>query len=157
MAATAIFYRGMYKHQLEQMLITQEQDKSIRLFMQPYSEFPIKELKDDPPSPRNPVHLYLSTNEDFARVSWRAEIIEWKDKQKLSEKEQQQIDREVRHYDSGLYGIDEGMVNLLHLRNLVNLDAGFSVTELTKTKDGGSVSENAFRSGWVYVRERESR
>ena len=52
MAATAIFYRGMYKHQLEQMLITQEQDKSIRLFMQPYSEFPIKELKDDPPSPR---------------------------------------------------------------------------------------------------------
>ena len=157
MAATAIFYRGMYKHQLELMLNTQEQGKSIRLFMQPYSGFPIKELKDDPPSPMNPVILYLSTNEDFARVSWRAEIIGWKDKQKLSEEEQEQIDGEARHYDSGLYGIDEGMVNLLQLRNLVNLDAGFSVTELTKTKDGGRVSENAFRSGWVYVRERESR
>ncbi len=156
MAATAIFYRGMYKHQLEQMLKTQEQDENIRLFMQPYSEYPIKELKDDLPSPMNPVLLYLSTNDNFARVSWRAEIIGWKDKQKLSEKEQKQIDSEVRHYDSGLYGIDEGMVNLLQLRNLVNLDAGFSVTELTKTKDGGSVSEKAFRSGWVYVRKRES-
>ena len=147
----------MYKHQLELMLNIQEQDKSIRLFMQPYSGFPIKDLKDDPPSPMNPVLLYLSTNEDFARVSWQAEIIGWKDKQKLSEEEQEQIDGEARRYDSGLYGIDEGMVNLLQLRNLVNLDAGFSVTELTKTKDGGSVSENAFRSGWVYVRERGPR
>lgn len=47
------------------------------------------------------------------------------------------------------------MVNLLQLRNLVDLGPGFSVTELTKIRDGGPVSENAFRSGWVYVKERE--
>jgi len=47
------------------------------------------------------------------------------------------------------------MVNLLQLCNLVHLDPGFSVIELTKTHKGGPVSENAFRSGWVYVKERE--
>ncbi|MDE0080032.1 MAG: hypothetical protein OXO50_21115 [Caldilineaceae bacterium] len=156
MAATAIFYRGMYKRQLELMLNAQEQNKCIRLFMQPYSKSPIRELKDDPPSPMNPAILYLSTNEDFAMVSWRAEIVGWQDKQKLSKEEQEQIDAEARHYDSGLYGIDDGMVNLLQLRNVVNLDARFPVTELTKIKDGERVSENAFRSGWVYVRERNS-
>ena len=67
-----------------------------------------------------------------------------------------EIDREVRHYDSALFGIDEGMVNLLQLRNLVHLDPGFSVVELTKINGGGPVSENAFRSGWVYVKERET-
>ncbi len=157
MAATAIFYRGMFKHQLELMPSAQEQEKSIRLFMQPHSRLPIKELRDDPPSPMNPVILYLSTNEDFARVSWRAEIIDWRDKQKLSEEERQQVDREVRYYDSGLFGIEEGMVNLLQIRNLVNFDSGFSVTELTKIENGRAVSENAFWSGWIYVRERESR
>ena len=66
--------------------------------------------------------------------------------------------RSIERYgiiDSGLYGIEEGMVNLLQLRNLVLLDPGFSVIELTKTRGGGPVSENAFGSGWVYVKERE--
>lgn len=47
------------------------------------------------------------------------------------------------------------MVNLLQLRNLVHLDPGFSVIELTKTRGGGPVSENALGSGLVYVKERE--
>ena len=155
MSSTAIFYRGMYKDQLKRMRHVQERDRSIRLFMQPYSKYPIAELRDDPPTSISPVTLYLSTNEDFAKVAWRAEIIDWRDKRELSAEERQQVDREVRHYDSDLYGLDEGMVNLLQLRNLVDLDPGFSVIELTKTKDGRPVSENAFRSGWVYVRERE--
>lgn len=129
-------------------------DKIIRLFLQPFSRSAIAELRDDPPTSINPVTLYLSTNDDFAKVSWRAEIIDWRDKQKLSAEERQQIDREVRHFDSGLYGIEEGMVNLLQLRSLVHLDPGFSVIELTKTHDGGPVSENAFWPGWVYVKER---
>ncbi len=155
MSSTAIFYRGMYKDQLERMANVQERKKSIRLFMQPYSRSPIAELRDDPPNSANPVTLYISTNEDFATVAWRAEIIDWRDKQKLSAEKQQQIDKEVRHYDSGLYGIEEGMVNLLQLRNLVNLAPGFSVVELTKINGGRPVSKNAFRSGWVYVKERE--
>ncbi len=155
MASTAIFYRGMYMDQLKRMRHIQERDKSIRLFLQPYSRSAIAELRDDPPTSISPVTLYLSTNEEFAMVSWRAEIIDWRDKRKLSEEERQQIDKEIRHYDSDLYGIEEGMVNLIQLRNLVELAPGFSVTELTKIKDGGPVSENAFRSGWVYVKERE--
>lgn len=155
MSSTAIFYRGMYKDQLKRMCKAQDRDKSIRLFMQPYSRSPIVELRDHPPTSIDSVTLYLSTNEDFTKVSWQAEIIDWRDKQKLSEEERQNIDREVRHYDSDLFGIEEGMVNLLQLRNLVKLEPGFSVIELTKINGGEPVSKDAFRSGWVYVEERK--
>lgn len=154
MSTTAIFYRGMYKEQLKRMRHVQDRDKSIRLFLQPYSRLAIAKLRDDPPTLINPVTLYLSTNEEFAKVAWRAEVIDWRDKRELSAEERQKVDREVRHYDSDLYGIDEGMVNLIQVRNLVHLDPGFSVIELTKINGGGAVSENAFRSGWVYVKDR---
>ena len=72
MSTTAIFYRGMYKGQLKQMRRVQERDKSIRLFLQPFSRLAIAKLRDDPPTSSNPVTLYLSTNEEFAKLAWRA-------------------------------------------------------------------------------------
>ena len=127
----------------------QERDKRIRLFMQPFSRSAIAELRNDPPTSINPVTL--SPNEDFSKVSWGAEIIDWRDRRRLSEEERQQIDSEVRHYNSDLFGIVEGMVNLLQLRSLVDLCPGFSVTELTKIRDGGAGFRKRF-SVWLGLR-----
>ncbi len=156
MKSEAFFLNGVYRSVLEGILAAQEKAPDNIFYLQPYSTSPIANFRDDPPIPSRPTVLYASTTEDLPTVSYRAEIIGWKDKTSLDEPERQRIDREIRHwgYDPGIYG--EEMVNLIFIRDLVRLDPPFRVTKLIKISEGKPLSDKRSRSGgWSYVYEKE--
>ncbi len=153
--ANGILYYGHHKSVLDAMIVAQEEYQNYNLYMQPNGKGPIADLRDAPPNSKNSVTLYLTTGDDRAKVSYQAEIIGWWDKQELGSEERGRIDREIRrgHFNPGLFGIEEGMVNLLQLRNLVKLDCPFPVTELIKIRGGGRASPKKLM-GLTYVFER---
>ena len=155
MPTEAIFYNAMHRSVLDQML--KDQNKGIALYGQPYHKQAIAKLRDEPPNNESPVIIYFSTGDDRATVSYKAEITGWWNKQELDESLHHRIDSEIKtgRYDYGIYGIEEGMVNLIRIRNLIKLRNCFPVSELTKIKDGQPLSGKQISAGWSYVHKRK--
>ena len=120
----AMFYNGMFRAELKKMRASQKEKPSRRLFFQPKDRRAMARLRDANPNEECPVTVYFSTTDDLSTVSYQAEIVEWRNKQKLAETEYPSIDREIKEVGfnpEGLFGIEEGMVNLIRIRNLIKL------------------------------------
>ena len=152
-----MFYNGIFRAELEKMLASQEEKPGRRLFFQPHAKRTMARLRDANPNEECPVTVYFSTTDELSTVSWQAEIVEWRNKQRLAETECPSIDsaiKEVGFNPEGLFGIEEGMVNLIRIRNLIKLAPSFHVAELIKTRDGKPLSGNQISSGPSYVYDR---
>lgn len=161
MSIEALFLNGVYSAILDDIWNVQRTDPERTLFIQPYSPSPIKALEDAPPTPDDPVWLYLSTTDDLATVSYNAEIVGWEDKTLMSRERIAEVRAIIQEYqpsENGLYlRLDDGRVpvNLLHVRFLMKLQEPFSVTELIKERDRKPLSPNRRTSGgWSYVQRR---
>ena len=117
------------------------------MYLQPYSSNPIVHLQTNPPTPEDPVLLYISITTDLPNVHFSAEIVGWDDKQTLTEEKRHALNRiiwSLQPKEGGLYDASrvEGKqsANLLHIRRLRRIDPPFSVSRLTKTSDGTPVS-----------------
>ena len=158
-----LFINGIYRRVLEDILATQSVDPNHTLFLQPYSASPIARLKNNPPSPEDPVTLYVSTTDELAIVSYTAEIVGWEDKTEVSQARRDEVESILaskQPSEGGLYGEPETGIkslNLLSIRRLTKFDPPFSVAELVKLSDGNPLSTNRSRAGgWSYVRKRDT-
>jgi len=153
----AMFYRKMYRKELEKMLASQEEKPGRRLFFQPHAKRTMASLRDANPNEECPVTVYFSTTDDLSTVSWQAEIVEWRNKQRLAETECPSIGREIKEvgFNEGLFGIEKGMINLIRIRNLIKLVPSFHVSELIKVSDWTPPSgdpRSSYSHSYVYNR-----
>lgn len=163
MRSEALFINGVYEGVLEEILLIQTHLPEHVMYMQPYASAPIIHLRNDPPTPEDPVRLYISVTTDLSTVKYAGEIVGWDDKIKLSEGKHNALSRLIwtlQPTETGLYDASrvEGKlsVNLLHVRRIHQLTQPFSVERLTKTSDGQPVSPKRTTSGgWVYVKYEE--
>ena len=158
MKEQALFLNGVYRSVLDEAHSAQARNPEDLLYLQPHAAGPIRNLRDDPPSERSPVKLFMSTTDDLPTVSYCADIVGWKDKSALGKTEYSEIDEKIRtgRYDPGLYvcspSTGKPAINLIVIRRLFKLAAPFSVSKLTKVKGGRPLSTNRTRSGgWSYV------
>lgn len=148
---------GYSEQNLKKCSHPQEERPGRRLFFQPHARREMVRLRDTNPNEECPVTVYFSTTDDLSTVSYQAEIVEWRNKQNLAETECPSIDREIEEVGfnpEGLFGIEEGMVNLVRIRYLIKLVPSFHVAELIKTSDGKPLSGNQISSGPSYVYDR---
>lgn len=165
MPTLALFINGIFGGVLDEIMKAQANSPGLTLYLQPYSGSPFKMLKNNPPTPEEPVKLYASTSKDLAVVSYTADIIGWEDKTQLSEAHKAEIEAAIRKYQpdevdgrtgAALFHYAGGgthpSVNLLCVQSVVKLEAPFSVKELVKRSDGKPLSTNRSRSGgYSYV------
>ena len=107
-----------------------------------------------------PTVLYASTTTALAEVAFRADIVGWRDKTLMDPdgEEFKRIDASIRKwkYNPGIFGDEEGLVNLIFLRNVVRLAPPISVNKLIKIKDDRPLSNNKqMAGGWAYVYRRD--
>lgn len=165
MTDEALFLNGVYESVLKGIIRAQKEAGPDEVFyLQPYASQAIAKFREDPPTAHIPTTLYLSTTDNLSTVSYRAQIVGWKDKTGLDESERASIDGEIRRgrYEErghlGLYDYDpqeteKRMVNLLCIQELTKLESPFSVACLIKTSDGKPLSDKRTMSGgWSYVK-----
>ena len=102
--------------------------------------------------------MYASTKEELAEVSYRADIVGWRDKTLMDPdgEEFKRIDASIRKWKfiPGIFGVEDGLVNLIFLRNVVRLVPPFSVDKLIR--DRRPLSTNKQMAGdWAYVYRRD--
>ena len=151
MSDIALFLNGVYESVLDEILRAQEREHDDTFYLQPYKSVAMARFRQDPPT-----ILYVSTGKNLAEVSYRADIVGWMDKRRMDKNspEWKRIDKSIREggYDPGIYGAEEGMVNLVFIQRLVKLASPCSVSRLIKISDGNPLSTNRTRSGgWSYV------
>lgn len=161
----AFFENGVYETVLEEILEAQRKVPNITCYIQPYSTSPIVYLKNVNPSENNPIAFYISTTTNLNTVEYVAEIIGWEDKKELfvSGKERiKELNKHIQEYQKGeeeIYKYSDvektkECVNLVSIRNLRKLTIPFSVSMLTKVRDGEPLKSTRTQAGgWSEVYE----
>jgi 5-methylcytosine-specific restriction endonuclease McrA len=155
----ALFLNGVYENVLKQIVASQPTHPGEVFFLQPYKSHRIKVFAESPPSPKEPVRVYISTTNDLKHVHYVAEIVHWEDKRTIPPDRLRLLNKRIRKLqpkEKEIYRTAAGRecTNLLSIRNLRRLAKPFSVAHLTKTADGQRLSSNRSRSGgWSYVLE----
>ena len=158
MKKQALFINGVYDSVLKEILVVQADLPEQILFLQPYKNATMRELRDNPPSVEDPMRLYVSLTDDLSHVHYTAEIVGWDDKRQLPIPKRGVLNRLIAALQPGekeLYnaatGQESNSVNLLHIRRLQPIPTPFPVSRLIKT-DNEPLSDNRTRSGgWSYV------
>ncbi len=161
MRPEALFINGVFDEVLRDIETVQEAVPEQVLYLQPYSGDKITKLYQWAPSCMSPVTAYLSTSKDFGTVSYTAEIVGIRDKNRLSDTERNVISKVIEQFqptDDGLYMQVNGRDcrNLLSVRYMHKLTKPFPVTDLIllDTLDHPSGPRTS-PGGWWYVRRQE--
>jgi hypothetical protein len=161
MKREALFLNGVFQSVLDEILAVQSVLPEQILFLQPYKSHAIARLRDDPPSPADPMRLLISLTNDLPNVSYTAEIVGWDDKRRLPGTPRHRVLNRLictlQPNEGGLYDLSQAKdgesVNLLHVWRLRRLANPFSVGQLVKIADSEPLSEDRTRSGgWSYVK-----
>ncbi len=154
MRGISVYMNGIWSNFLEEITEVQCKHPTQTLFLQPTGNRVIKRLKDTSPSPEDPVIMYASITEDLSNVHYTAEIVGWDDKYKLRGKELERVERLICNFQKAeQYGVFEGAVNLIHVRNMRRFAEPFPVTKLVKISDENPLSGNRTRpGGFSYVK-----
>lgn len=160
MKLQGLFINGIFRSVLDEIQRTHSRQPGQTLYLQPFRGAPIKMLRDNPPTTKNPIRLYASTSDDPATVSYTADIVGWEDKTKLNQTRKCEIEQIIKELQPGeecLYDHSKTpgrpSLNLVHIQRLVELPSPFSVTNLIKISDGKPWSPNKQSpGGWSRVR-----
>ncbi|MCY4411365.1 MAG: hypothetical protein OXC27_12945 [Caldilineaceae bacterium] len=156
MTDAALMMYGLYADKMNAMLAAQRKAPGDTFYVQPHSSGPIAGFLSRGPLVDPPTVMYASTKEELAVVSYRADIVGWRDKTLMDPdgEEFKRIDASIRKwkYNPGIFGVEEGFVNLIFIRNVVRLLPPFSVDKLIKIRDRRPLSTNKqMAGGWAYV------
>ena len=159
MKKQALFINGVYDSVLKEILVVQADLPDQILFLQPYKNAAMRELRDNPPSVEDPMRLYVSLTDDLPTVRYTAEIVGWEDKRQLSNSKRGVLNRLIAALQPSETGLDNAAtgqgtdgINLLYIRRLQSIPTPFPVSRLIKINDEIPLSENRTRSGgWSYV------
>ena len=156
MREKAICMNGIFNKVFTGILAAQSQHPNKTFYLQPYRKEYIAHLRDNIPSIADPVTLYASVAQGdesipqgHEKIYYTAEIVDWKDTEKLSREEHERLKGTLALQDElgGLYSPR----NLIGIRNLRYYKQPFLKSELRKYSDNEPLSVNTFR-GHVYVK-----
>ena len=159
MRSQAIYMNGIFQVVLDDIVKVQTEYPHQVLFLQPYSSDAIAYLRDDPPTPSDPVKLYASVTDDLQHVRYTADVIAWRDKTLIPHDSDQHrnIEEIIAKYqptEEGLYHVPEGGIsrNLLYVMRMRRLAEPFSVDNLFLIDGNRPVSLNKTQpGGWMNV------
>ena len=155
MRDAALMMYGLYADKMNTMIKAQRKVPGETFYVQPRSLSRIAGFLPRGPLVDPPTVLYASTTKKLVEVSYRADIVDWRDKRCMAPdgEEFKRIDESIRKwkYNSGILDVEEWGVNLIFIRNVVRLPTPFSVDKLIKIKDGRPLSTNRKSPGWAYV------
>jgi 5-methylcytosine-specific restriction protein A len=152
----ALFINGVFEDVLDEIIKSQEGNPGRVFYLQPYSESSIKQLKDEPPEPNSPLPLYISTTSQLNQICYSADIIEWEDKNELSEERIAFLNEHIKLFqpkEVEIYFEVKGRkcVNLISIRNVKKMTNQLSTSNLIKESDGEPLKPRTRSGGWSYV------
>lgn len=156
---TSLFLNGVYESVLEEILKAQENDPGQVCFLQPYSGVEIKLLAEKLPSEKEPIPLYISTTTHLDKICYRADIIKWENKQKLTQGRISELNQNIEKCQPNEIKIhtvfEDGRqsVNLISIINLQKFVNRYPVEKLTKVKSGKPLKARSQAGHWAYVYE----
>lgn len=152
----ALFLNGVFETVLHEILKSQERDPELICFLQPYSSSRIVLLEKESPSVESPIPLYISTTTHLGTVGYKAIIVGWENKQKMSRDRLAVVNAAIKKYQPKeecvyMHVSDERpCVNLISVKHLTPLPNPVSVVNLVK-RDGSPVKPRTRAGNWAYV------
>lgn len=143
-----IYINGVYRKVIEEIL----QSNQPIGYLQAYSPYKIKELVKYPPDEQTKWILYGSYTSNLKLIAFTAEIVNWEDKQNLSNERKVEVSEFLKTYQPGeveLFKSDTK--NLLTITNLRVLINPVPVSRMTKLNNNQPYKERTRSGGWSYV------
>jgi len=153
----ALYLNGVFEDGLREIIAAQQNDPNRICYLQPHGETAIKRLEASPPDSENPRLLYVSVTSRLECVTYRAKIIGWKDKRKLSEEERTRLNRHIARFQPGegeIYlhaGKGKPSTNLISILDLEHLSTPIPLPTLIKDSDDTPLKVRTRSGGWSYV------
>ena len=157
--SVALFLNGMYEDVLSAILTAQEKTSgAAHYYLQPYSPKKIKFLAKEPPTALSPRTLYLSLTNSLADISYRANIVGWRDKAALVPAERKTMNEEIKQFQPNEKEIylevgGKPCVNLIFIADLQKLPVPIPVSCFIKISDNKPLKAKSRAGGWAYVQE----
>lgn len=153
----ALFLNGVYESVLEEILISQKKFGMEINYLQPYATQNIGLLKEENPSAKEPITVYISTTVKLNNICYTAEIVAWDDKTLLDNKTIENLNKHIIRFQPGeekLHLINdrgEEYKNLISVRNLKPMLNLYSVSILRKISDDTPLKTRTQAGKWAYV------
>lgn len=152
----ALFLNGVYDSVLDEIMKSQEKNPGRVFYLQPYSESMIKQLQEDPPTPKSPLPLYISTTTQLNQICYSAEIVGWEDKNEISEERMAMLNEQIELFqpnEGNIYPEVNGKkcVNLISIVNLKKLANQLSTSNLIKVSNEEPLKPRTRAGNWSYV------
>ena len=146
-----LYLNGVYEAVLKDIVKVHALLPDQRLFLQPYKMAAVSILRNDPPTAKNPVYLYISTENDLAHVAYRGEICEWWDKRTIPAARRAVYDKLVMALQSTEKCLYPKGVNAIVVRNMVKLARPFHVSQLIVRSTMKPMCTRTVPGGWAIV------
>lgn len=154
----ALYINGIFEGVLDEITRAQKGQERKVCYLQPYAAKKITLLAEAAPSNENQIILYISLTNSLSVVSYRAMIVGWKDKQKLSQQELALLNAHIQEYQPGeknIYqtvGNGKKCANLISIIELERLPEPVPVSCFIKVTDGIPLQKRSRAGGWSYVK-----
>lgn len=167
----AIYMNGVNKGILDEMIECLNDLPEQVVYLQPYRETTIRELRDASPpvSDEERVLMVFSTMEDLTKVYYCAEVVRWEDKITIPKARKDKLDRLIRilqpnncnriyltnnrDHDNDYKKGNPYCKNLISLRNVRRVEVPFDIGQMIKIS-GGKVEQRTQSGNFAYVHEK---
>ena len=152
----ALYINGVFEDVLDEIIDSQEINPGKMFYLQPYSESPIKQLKEAPPTKESPLPLYISTTAQLNQICYSASIVGWEDKNEIPPERKAILNEHIKQFqpkESEIYPEVNGKkcVNLISIKNLQKMSNQLSTSNLIKVSNGEPLKPRSRSGGWSYV------
>jgi 5-methylcytosine-specific restriction endonuclease McrA len=155
---TALYINGIFEEVLSAIIESQKSNPGLVTMLQPYNSARIKMLAEQTPTETMPVSIYISTTSLLTQVSYRANIVGWKDKRDLSADDLKDMNHRIATYQPAEQEVylevnGKKCVNLIFISQLERLASPIPVECFIKVKDNGPLKPRTRSGGFSYVNE----
>ena len=153
----SLYMNGVFDSVLQEIALAQRADPDLVCYLQPYTQVPIKRLKDDPPTSASPWDLFISVTTQLTEVTYQARIVAWHNKTQIAPADLEALNLQMAAKQPGEGGVHlEGKkgevgVNLIGIVGLKQLEPGIPVSEFKKVSDGLPLKARTQVGGYSYV------
>lgn len=153
----SLYMNGVFESVLQEIALAQQQAPELVCYLQPYTQVPIKRLKDDPPSVASPWDLFISVTDQLTEVTYQARIVAWHNKTQIAPAELEALNQQMAATQPGEGGVQvEGKkgqvgVNLIGIVGLQRLQPALPVSVFRKVSDGLPLKTRTQAGGYSYV------
>lgn len=126
----ALYLNGVFDSVLKEIVKVQSAVPDQPLFLQPYANAYVSILAKQPPSPEDPVRVFISISDDLPRVRYAGEIIGWGDKHSMPMNVKHVFEALLRTFQPGEKNFYDKGVNAIMVRRVIELETPFPVGAL---------------------------